>query len=234
MCTAPVSSRTPSISMRSVPTPCRRAPIAVSSARQVADLRLARGVLDDRGALGERGRHHEVLGAGHGDQIGRDARAPSAGSPAPPRSRSRWRSRRPALARPLRCWSIGRTPIAQPPGSATRAEPWRATSGPSTSTEARMVETSSYGARSLATLSTVTVASRPRRVDAWRRASAAASASCGCRPGRGRSSASPAPRGEQRGGQRRQRRVLGGAGRHFTLERHATLDEQTCRHQRSS
>ena len=30
--TAPVSSGTPSISMRSVPTPCRRAPIAVSSA----------------------------------------------------------------------------------------------------------------------------------------------------------------------------------------------------------
>ena len=27
----------------------------------------------------------------------------------------------------MRCWSIGRTPIAQPPGSATRADPWRAT-----------------------------------------------------------------------------------------------------------
>ena len=37
----------------------------------------------------------------------------------------------------------GRAPIAQPPGSATRARPRRASSGPSTSTEARIVRTSS-------------------------------------------------------------------------------------------
>ena len=36
--------------------------------------------------------------------------------------------------------------MAQPPGSDTRASPQRAASGPSTSTEARMVFTSSYGA----------------------------------------------------------------------------------------
>ena len=54
--------------------------------------------------------------------------------------------RAPMAARPLRCWSIGRAPIAQPPGSDTRARPCRATSGPSTSTDARIVLTSSYGA----------------------------------------------------------------------------------------
>jgi class 3 adenylate cyclase len=49
----------------------------------------------------------------------------------------------PSLARPLRCWSMGRIPMAQPPGRATRATPCRATRGPSTSTDARMVDTSS-------------------------------------------------------------------------------------------
>ena len=36
------------------------------------------------------------------------------------------------------CRSTGRVPMAQPPGSDTRASPQRASSGPSTSTEARM------------------------------------------------------------------------------------------------
>src|SRR3990172_782692 len=52
----------------------------------------------------------------------------------------------PIACRPLTCWSTGRWPIAQPPGSETFARPQRASSGPSTSTEARMVFTSSYGA----------------------------------------------------------------------------------------
>ena len=42
--------------------------------------------------------------------------------------------------------SIGRDPIAQPPGRETRARPQRAASGPSTRLDARMVLTSSYGA----------------------------------------------------------------------------------------
>src|SRR6185369_10662112 len=50
---------------------------------------------------------------------------------------------------PFRCWSIGRTPMAQPPGSDTRALPCRARSGPRTSTEALMVLTSSYVASTL-------------------------------------------------------------------------------------
>jgi hypothetical protein len=41
-------------------------------------------------------------------------------------------------------------------------------------------------------------------------------------------------RGQQRGGQRGQRCIFGGAGRHFTPEWYAALDEQTSRHQRSS
>jgi hypothetical protein len=41
---------------------------------------------------------------------------------------------------------MGRTPIAQPPGRDTRTEPESASRGPSTSTEARIVLTSSYGA----------------------------------------------------------------------------------------
>ncbi|MNU90429.1 hypothetical protein D3C71_802970 [compost metagenome] len=44
------------------------------------------------------------------------------------------------------CWSTGREPMAQPPGSDTVASPKRASSGPSASTEARMVLTNSYGA----------------------------------------------------------------------------------------
>ena len=44
----------------------------------------------------------------------------------------------------LRSWMLtGRAPIAQPPGSETSAWPKRATSGPSTRIEARMVLTSS-------------------------------------------------------------------------------------------
>src|ERR1039458_7372058 len=44
------------------------------------------------------------------------------------------------------CKLMGRAPMAQPPGSETRARPHRATHGPSARLEARMVFTSSYGA----------------------------------------------------------------------------------------
>ena len=49
----------------------------------------------------------------------------------------------PSACSPLMCRSTGREPIAQPPGSETSASPCFASSGPSTSTEARMVLTSS-------------------------------------------------------------------------------------------
>ena len=45
--------------------------------------------------------------------------------------------------RPSMCRLTGREPMAQPPGSDTLASPKRATSGPSTRMEARMVLTRS-------------------------------------------------------------------------------------------
>ena len=42
--------------------------------------------------------------------------------------------------------SSGREPIASPPGSATLARPVRASSGPSTQIDPRILRTSSYGA----------------------------------------------------------------------------------------
>ena len=53
---------------------------------------------------------------------------------------------------PLMCRSTGREPIAQPPGSDTSAAPYFASNGPSTSTDARIVLTNSYGATWLFTL----------------------------------------------------------------------------------
>jgi hypothetical protein len=52
----------------------------------------------------------------------------------------------PIASSPAMCRLTGRAPIAQPPGSETRASPCRATSGPSTRIDARMVLTRSYGA----------------------------------------------------------------------------------------
>src|SRR5215469_7486647 len=56
------------------------------------------------------------------------------------------------MSAPMACspatWMLtGRAPIAQPPGSDTSARPWRATSGPNTRMDARMVFTRSYGAK---------------------------------------------------------------------------------------
>ena len=42
---------------------------------EIDDFGLARRVLDHRRSLGQGGGHHEVLGARHGDQIGRDPRS---------------------------------------------------------------------------------------------------------------------------------------------------------------
>src|SRR5437773_7801614 len=58
----------------------------------------------------------------------------------------------PIARKPLMCWSTGREPIAQPPGSDTVASPKRASSGPSTRIAARIVFTRSYGASGELTL----------------------------------------------------------------------------------
>ena len=47
----------------------------------------------------------------------------------------------PSLRSPAWCMSSGREPIASPPGSGTTARRHRATSGPSTHTEARSLDT---------------------------------------------------------------------------------------------
>ncbi len=52
----------------------------------------------------------------------------------------------PICSSAFKCKSTGRAPIAHPPGNETRAAPTRAIKGPSVSTDARIVFTSSYGA----------------------------------------------------------------------------------------
>ena len=49
----------------------------------------------------------------------------------------------PIALRPLICWSTGRAPIAQPPGNDTVARPIRASNGPNTKIDARIVLTNS-------------------------------------------------------------------------------------------
>ena len=51
------------------------APMAISSSARSATSGSLRGVLEHRLALGQRGGHHQVLGAGDGDHVGGDARA---------------------------------------------------------------------------------------------------------------------------------------------------------------
>ncbi len=45
------------------------------TARQIDDFGFARRVLENRLALGQRRRHHQVFGAGHGDRVEHDVRA---------------------------------------------------------------------------------------------------------------------------------------------------------------
>src|SRR4051812_48923081 len=85
----------------------------------------------------------------------------------------------PIRCSPMKCMSSGREPIASPPGSATFARPARASSGPSTQIEPRILRTSSYGA-SHCTCSGVVIVTRstesccdsataqPRRSRSWR------------------------------------------------------------------
>ena len=103
-CVPPCSSLTPWTQMRLVPAPSMRAPIAFSISCQIVDLRLVRGVLEHRRALGQRRRHHQVLGAGDRDHVDEDAArragARVLGQPARRCSRARRRSPRPSPAGP--------------------------------------------------------------------------------------------------------------------------------------
>ena len=94
----------------------------VEHARQLLDLGLAGAVLQGRAAVGQRGGHHEVLGAGDRDQVEDDGGAAQASGARADVSVLE-RDRAPIASRPLRCWSMGRAPMAQPPGSDTLASP---------------------------------------------------------------------------------------------------------------
>ena len=64
---APLSRATPSTTMRDGAGAADLRAHLVEAVGDVADLRLARGVLDHRGAAGERGRHQRRVGAADGD-----------------------------------------------------------------------------------------------------------------------------------------------------------------------
>jgi hypothetical protein len=119
-------------------------------AREIRHLGLAGRVLDHGGALGQRRRHHEVLGAGDGDEVGGDARALE---PARPRLDVAVLDGDLGAepGQPLEVLIDGPHADGAAAGQRHPRHPARATSGPSTSTEARMVETSSYGASGLVT-----------------------------------------------------------------------------------
>jgi hypothetical protein len=99
------------------------------------------GVLDHRLAAGQGRRHHRVVGGADRDLGKGDA--PPVRPPGAPGDHvaASIRSRAEASSA-MRCRSTGRVPMAQPPGSDTRAWPQRASSGPSTQKLARMRETS--------------------------------------------------------------------------------------------
>ena len=140
------SSSTPSISIVDGPRAQHVRAHAVEERREVGDLRLARRVLDHRGALGEHRRAHEVLGRADARELEHARARRAAASRARARSRARPRPRAPIASSPRRCMSTLRLPMLSPPGSATRASPHRASNGPSTLNDARIRVTSSYGA----------------------------------------------------------------------------------------
>ena len=130
--------------MVEVPAPSMRAPIFVEQGGQVGDLGFARGVFQNRLAACQHGGHHEVFGAGDGDAVEVHRGAAQALGRLGFHVAVRLADARAQTARaPATCRLMGRAPMAQPPGIETRARPQRATSGPSTRLDARMVFTSS-------------------------------------------------------------------------------------------
>jgi hypothetical protein len=110
---------------------------------EVGDFGLAGAVFEEGFAFGEDGGHEEVFGAGDGDLVEDDVRAfeaVGAGFEVAVLLGDGGAHGFEALM----CRSMGRPPMAQPPGMATRAMPVRAMSGPRTSELARMVLTISY------------------------------------------------------------------------------------------
>ena len=105
--------------------------------REVDDLGLPGGVLDDRHAASQTCCHQQVLGRADAGELEFDLGARAARRRIRRRVRARSSSSRPAAAARSGACPAGRDPIASPPGSATRACRSRPISGPSTATEAR-------------------------------------------------------------------------------------------------
>ena len=144
-CAPPCRRSTPSMTMRPVPAPSIRAPIVV---RHCARSMISGSIAAFSSTVRPSARVAAIstFSVAPTLTMSNTTRAPRrrfAVALTKPWSTLTWA---PSACMPLRCWSIGREPIAQPPGSDTSAAPYFASSGPRTSTEARMVLTSSYGA----------------------------------------------------------------------------------------
>ena len=111
---------------------------------EVGNFGFARAVLEEGFTLGEDGGHEQVFSAGDGDLVEDDVRALEAFGAGLDVAVLVADDRAHAFESLDVEVGSGRPPMAQPPGMATRARPVRATSGPRTSEEARMVLTISY------------------------------------------------------------------------------------------
>ena len=119
--------------------------------------------------------------------------------------------------------------MAQPPGSDTRASPTRASSGPSTSTDARILRTMSYGASVLA-IGPPSDMVRPSSDRFHRDAVLRQQQRHGGDVGKPRHVRQHQPLvGEQAGGHQRQGGVLGAADADLAGERPATADADAIR-----
>ena len=178
-CSTPVNFSTPSIrnSRRAVAGDLR--PHLVQHRRAIADLRLTGRADEGRHALGQGGGGHNVDRPQH-----RRPHRPAEVHRAPPAAGRAGRGRRccpprrgsspPASPARAGAKSIGRSPIAQPPGMLATTRPRFASSGPRTQMLARIVFTMSYRASTFAS-STTSRSSGPLSGGPVRRSSGAGS-----------------------------------------------------------
>ena len=132
----------------------------------------------------------------------------------------------PSASSDFKCRSIGRAPIAQPPGIDTRAEPKRASRGASTRMLARMRRTMSYGASALraALASSTSIRPGPRVAVTPNSRIRASMVSTSSHVGDVRQLQ---PLGaQQRGGNLRQDRVLRAADLHRAFNASAATNDQ--------
>ena len=147
-CFAPCSLLTPCTRMVDVPAPSIFAPILFSSVGEIDDLGFARAILHNGFAVGQRRGHQQIFGAGDGDLVEDDfGRLEAIGCGFDVA----------VVLRDLRAQALqaldvqinGPSSNGASAGQRDARRPQRATSGPSTSVEARMVLTSSYDASGL-------------------------------------------------------------------------------------